>query len=140
VGEITAVDPTLLRTLQKCQYIPVISPIGQGENQSTYNINADVVAGKVAEALGAEKLIMMTNTPGVLDQHGKLLRELSPQCIKDLVADGTINAGMLPKIASSLRAVNHGVQSVHIVDGRVPHCLLLETLSDQGVGTTIRAH
>lgn len=137
VGDITQVDPSVVKALQDDQFIPVISPIGFGEDGMAYNINADVVAGKVAEVLSAEKLLMMTNTPGVLDKNGNLLRELSSRTIDDLFEDGTISGGMLPKIASALDAARNGVRSVHVVDGRVPHCLLLEVLTDQGVGTMI---
>jgi acetylglutamate kinase len=137
VGNITKVDPSVVKALQDDQFIPVISPIGFGEDGMAYNINADVVAGKMAEVLGAEKLLMMTNTPGVLDKEGHLLRELSSRTIDDLFADGTISGGMLPKIGSALDAARNGVKSVHVVDGRVPHCLLLEVLTDQGVGTMI---
>jgi acetylglutamate kinase len=137
VGDITQVDPAVVKALQDDQFIPVISPIGYGQDGKAYNINADVVAGKMAEVLGAEKLLMMTNTPGVLDKNGKLLRGLSARAIDELFADGTISGGMLPKISSSLDAARSGVNSVHIIDGRVPHCLLLELLTDQGVGTMI---
>lgn len=137
VGDITKVDPSVVKALQDDQFIPVISPIGFGEDGMAYNINADVVAGKVAEVLSAEKLLMMTNTPGVLDKDGNLLRELSSRTIDELFADGTISGGMLPKIGSALDAARNGVKSVHVVDGRVPHCLLLEVLTDQGVGTMI---
>jgi acetylglutamate kinase len=137
VGEITLVEPAVVKALQDDQFIPVISPIGYGEDGTAYNINADVVAGKMAEVLGAEKLLMMTNTPGVLNKKGELLRNLSAQTIDELFADGTISGGMLPKISSSLDAAKNGVNSVHIVDGRVPHCLLLEILTDHGVGTMI---
>lgn len=137
VGDITKVDPSVVKALQDDQFIPVISPIGFGEDGLAYNINADVVAGKMAEVLAAEKLLMMTNTPGVLDKDGHLLRELSAKTIDALFADGTISGGMLPKISSALDAARNGVKSVHIVDGRVPHCLLLEVLTDQGVGTMI---
>lgn len=137
VGDITKVDPSVVRALQDDQFIPVISPIGFGEDGMAYNINADVVAGKMAEVLGAEKLLMMTNTPGVLDKDGNLLRELTARGIDDMFADGTISGGMLPKIGSALDAARNGVKSVHVVDGRVPHCLLLEVLTDQGVGTMI---
>ena len=137
VGDITKVDPSVVKALQDDQFIPVISPIGFGEDGMAYNINADVVAGKVAEVLSAEKLLMMTNTPGVLDKDGNLLRELSSRTIDDMFADGTISGGMLPKIGSALDAARNGVKSVHVVDGRVPHCLLLEVLTDQGVGTMI---
>jgi acetylglutamate kinase len=137
VGNITKVDPSVVKALQDDQFIPVISPIGLGEDGMAYNINADVVAGKMAEVLHAEKLLMMTNTPGVLDKDGNLLRELSARSIDDMFADGTISGGMLPKISSALEAARNGVRSVHVVDGRVPHCLLLEVLTDQGVGTMI---
>jgi acetylglutamate kinase len=137
VGDITQVDPAVVKALQDDQFIPVISPIGYGQDGTAYNINADVVAGKMAEVLGAEKLLMMTNTPGVLDKNGQLLRSLSARAIDELFADGTISGGMLPKISSSLDAARNGVNSVHVIDGRVPHCLLLELLTDQGVGTMI---
>lgn len=140
VGQITSVEPAVVKALQDDQFIPVISPIGYGEDGMAYNINADVVAGKMAEVLGAEKLLMMTNTPGVLDKSGQLLRGLSAQTIDELFADGTISGGMLPKIASALDAAKNGVNSVHVVDGRVPHCLLLEILTEEGVGTMISAH
>jgi len=139
VGDIVRVEPAVVKALQDDQFIPVISPIGYGEDGMAYNINADVVAGKMAEVLGAEKLVMMTNTPGVLDKNGELLTGLSAQTIDELFADGTISGGMLPKISSALDAARNGVNSVHIVDGRVPHCLLLEILTDQGVGTMIRS-
>jgi acetylglutamate kinase len=137
VGDIEHVEPAVVKALQDDQFIPVISPIGYGEDGLAYNINADVVAGKMAEVLGAEKLLMMTNTPGVLDKDGKLLRSLSATTIDALFADGTISGGMLPKISSALDAARNGVKSVHVVDGRVPHCLLLEILTDRGVGTMI---
>lgn len=137
VGDITKVDPSVVKALQDDQFIPVISPIGFGEDGMAYNINADVVAGKMAEVLSAEKLLMMTNTPGVLDKDGNLLRELSARTIDAMFEDGTISGGMLPKIGSALDAARNGVKSVHVVDGRVPHCLLLEVLTDQGVGTMI---
>jgi acetylglutamate kinase len=137
VGDIEHVEPAVVKALQDDQFIPVISPIGYGEDGLAYNINADVVAGKMAEVFGAEKLLMMTNTPGVLDKDGKLLRSLSATTIDALFADGTISGGMLPKISSALDAARNGVKSVHVVDGRVPHCLLLEILTDRGVGTMI---
>jgi acetylglutamate kinase len=121
-------------------FVPVIAPIGSGREGETYNINADLVAGKIAEILKAEKLILMTNTPGVLDKDGHLLTGLSAREIDALFADGTISGGMLPKISSALEAARSGVHSVHIVDGRVPHCLLLEILTNEGVGTMIRSH
>ncbi|AGF47208.1 acetylglutamate kinase [Candidatus Kinetoplastibacterium desouzaii TCC079E] len=137
VGDVVRIDTSVVRALQNDQFIPIISPIGYGEDGRSYNINADLVAGKLAETLQAEKLIMMTNTPGVLDKKGKLIRTLSSTEIQDLFNDGTISGGMIPKISSSLEATRNGVNSVHIVDGRVPHCLLLELLTDQGVGTMI---
>jgi acetylglutamate kinase len=118
----------------------VISPIGFDDAGATYNINADVVAGKIAEVLKAEKLVMLTNTPGVLDKNGQLLTGLTARQIDELFADGTISGGMLPKIASALEAARSGVNAVHIIDGRVDHCLLLEILTDAGVGTMIRSH
>ncbi len=140
VGEIESIDPSVVRALQDDQFIPVISPIGFGEDNESYNINADLVAGKLAEVLKAEKLVLLTNTPGVLDKQGKLLTGLTSKTIDELFADGTISGGMLPKIASALDAAKNGVGAVHIIDGRVPHALLLEILTDQGVGTMIRSH
>ena len=137
VGDIKSVEPAVVKALQDDQFIPVISSIGYGADGLAYNINADVVAGKMAEVLGAEKLLMMTNTEGVLDKNGNLLRSLSAKTIDALFADGTISGGMLPKISSELDAARNGVKSVHVVDGRVPHCLLLEILTDRGVGTMI---
>ena len=134
VGDITQIDPSLISFLDKGDFIPVIAPIGVGEDGESYNINADVVAGKLAEILKAEKLVLLTNTPGVLDKSGKLLTGLTPRDIDGLVADGTLSGGMLPKIASALDAARNGVKSVHIIDGRVEHCLLLEILTDHGVG------
>ena len=140
VGAIEKINPAVVKALQDDAFIPVISPIGYGEDGMSYNINADVVAGKIAEVLKAEKLVMLTNTPGVLDKDGKLLTGLSARQIDELFADGTISGGMLPKIASALEAAKSGVNSVHIIDGRVDHCLLLEILTDQGVGTMIKSH
>lgn len=139
VGEITAIDPSIINFLDTGDFIPVVAPIGVGANNETYNINADVVAGKLAEILGAEKLILLTNTPGVLDKNGNLLTGLTPKNIDDLVADGTLSGGMLPKISSALDAARSGVKTVHIIDGRVEHALLLEVLTDEGVGTLIKA-
>ncbi|HUN69293.1 MAG TPA: acetylglutamate kinase [Burkholderiales bacterium] len=139
VGEIDAIDPAVILTLEQGGFIPVVAPIGTGADGTTYNINADLVAGKLAEILRAEKLIMMTNTPGVLDNKGKLLTGLTPRKIDDLVAKGVISGGMLPKIGSVLDAARAGVKSCHIIDGRVPHALLLEVLTDEGVGTVIRS-
>ena len=140
VGEIETVDPAIIHSLLASGFVPVIAPIGSGHEGETYNINADLVAGKIAEILKAEKLILMTNTPGVLDKNGKLLTGLSAREIEALFADGTISGGMLPKISSALEAARSGVQSVHVIDGRVPHCLLLEILTSEGVGTMIRSH
>ena len=140
VGEIESVDPAIIHSLLASGFVPVIAPIGSGREGETYNINADLVAGKIAEILKAEKLILMTNTPGVLDKDGRLLTGLSAREIDALFADGTISGGMLPKISSALEAARSGVHSVHIVDGRVPHCLLLEILTNEGVGTMIRSH
>jgi acetylglutamate kinase len=138
VGEITAIDPSVVKALQDDQFIPVISPIGFGEHNESYNINADLVASKLATVLKAEKLMLLTNTPGVLDKNGNLLTGLTARKIDDLFADGTISGGMLPKIGSALEAVKNGVNSCHIIDGRVEHALLLEILTNEGVGTLIR--
>jgi len=139
VGEIESIDPAVIEALEAGGFIPVVAPIGTGRDGTTYNINADLVAGKLAEVLRAEKLVVLTNTPGVLDKDGKLLTGLTPKKIDDLVAKGVISGGMLPKIGSALDAARSGVKSVHIIDGRVPHSLLLEVLTDQGVGTLIRS-
>ena len=140
VGDIVSIDPSVVKALQDDAFIPVISPIGFGEHNESYNINADVVAGKLAIVLKAEKLILLTNTPGVLDKAGKLLTDLTAREIDDLFADGTISGGMLPKIAGALDAARSGVNSVHIIDGRVPHAMLLEILTEQAYGTMIRSH
>jgi acetylglutamate kinase len=140
VGEVEQIDPAVVKALQDDQFIPVISPIGFGEHNESYNINADLVAGKLAQVLKAEKLVLLTNTPGVLDQKGQLLTGLTSKKIDELFADGTISGGMLPKISSALDAAKSGVNAVHIIDGRVPHALLLEILTDTGVGTMIRSH
>ena len=140
VGDIVSIDPSVVTALQDDAFIPVISPIGFGEDNESYNINADVVASKLAMVLKAEKLLLLTNTPGVLDKAGKLLTNLSAREIDELFADGTISGGMLPKIAGALDAARSGVNSVHIIDGRVPHALLLEILTEQAFGTMIRSH
>jgi acetylglutamate kinase len=140
VGDIVSIDPAVVKALQDDQFIPVVSPIGFGENNESYNINADVVAGKLAEVLKAEKLVMLTNTPGVLDKAGNLLTDLTARQIDALFADGTLSGGMLPKIASALDAARAGVRAVHVIDGRVPHAMLLEILTDQAYGTMIRSH
>ena len=139
VGDIVSVDPSVVKALQDDAFIPVISPIGFGENNESYNINADVVAAKLATVLHAEKLLMLTNISGVLDKSGELLTELSARQIDALFADGTISGGMLPKISGALDAAKSGVKAVHIVDGRVPHVLLLEILTAQAFGTMIRS-
>jgi len=140
VGDIVSIDPSVVKALQDDQFIPVVSPIGFGEHNESYNINADVVAAKLATVLQAEKLLMLTNIPGVLDKQGQLLTELTMRRIDELVADGTISGGMLPKIAGALDAAKSGVNAVHIIDGRVPHAMLLEILTEQAYGTMIRSH
>ncbi len=137
VGEVEKVNTDVVDMLVKSDFIPVIAPIGVGEDGASYNINADLVAGKVAEALNAEKLMLLTNTAGLLDKSGKVLTGLSPAEVDALIADGTIYGGMLPKINCALSAVNNGVTSSHIIDGRVPHAVLLEIFTDAGVGTLI---
>jgi acetylglutamate kinase len=139
VGDIISIDPSLIALLDTGDFIPVIAPIGVGSEGETYNINADVVAGKIAEVLKAEKLVLLTNTPGVLDQSGNLITGITPKQIDDMVADGTLSGGMLPKISSALDAARSGVKGVHIIDGRVEHALLLEILTDEGVGTLIKS-
>lgn len=139
VGEIESINPALIVLLETRDFIPVIAPIGVGKNGESYNINADLVAGKLASVLRAEKLILLTNTPGVLDKNGNLLTGLTAQRVDELFADGTISGGMMPKIGSALDAVKNGVNSCHIIDGRVEHGLLLEVLTDEGVGTLIKA-
>lgn len=139
VGEITEVNVDVLETLTESQFIPIIAPIGVGEDGESYNINADIVAGKVAEALSASKLVLLTNTPGILDAEQKTLSGLSKTDVESLISNGIINEGMLPKVDCALSAVSSGVRSVQIVDGRVPHALLLEIFTDSGVGTQILA-
>ncbi len=140
VGEIVQIDPAVVRALQDDQFIPVVSPIGFGEHNESYNINADVVAAKLATVLQAEKLVMLTNIKGVLNKSGELITDLTPRQIDDLVLDGTISGGMLPKLAGAIDAAKSGVNAVHVVDGRVPHAMLLEILTDQAYGTMIRSH
>jgi len=137
VGDIVSVDTAIVRRLQDAGCIPVISPVGVGANNESYNINADVVAARMATALQAEKLLMLTNISGVLDGAGQLMTRLSAAQIDALVADGTISGGMIPKISGALEAAKAGVQAVHIVDGRVHHVLLLEILTGQAFGTMI---
>jgi acetylglutamate kinase len=140
VGEIESIDASVVKALQDDAFIPVISPIGFGQDNESYNINADVVAAKLATVLKAEKLLMLTNISGVLDKSGTLLTDLTARRIDELFADGTISGGMLPKIAGALDAAKSGVNAVHIIDGRVPHATLLEILTDQAYGTMIRSH
>jgi acetylglutamate kinase len=139
VGEIERIDAEIIQLLDSRDFIPVVAPIGVGRDGEAYNINADLVAGKLAETLRAEKLVLLTNTAGVLDKDGRLLTGLTASEIDALFADGTIHGGMLPKIGSALDAVKNGVRSCHVIDGRVEHALLLEVLTNQGVGTMIRA-
>jgi acetylglutamate kinase len=138
VGEVESIDAGVVDMLVQGNFIPVIAPIGVGRDGRAYNINADLVAGKVAEVLKAEKLMLLTNTAGLLDADGKLLTGLSAERVDRLIADGTIHGGMLPKIRCALEAVQAGVGAAHIVDGRVEHAVLLEIFTDQGVGTLIR--
>lgn len=139
VGDITAIDPSVVKALQDDQFIPVVSPIGFGEANESYNINADVVAARLAMVLQAEKLLMLSNIPGVLDKQGQLLTELTMKRIDELTADGTISGGMIPKIAGAVDAARSGVNAVHIIDGRVPHAMLLEILTGDAYGTMIRS-
>lgn len=137
VGEIQEIDTKLMDLLVSGDFIPVVAPVGVGQDGESYNINADLVAGKVAEALGAEKLILMTNTEGLLDKKGKLLTGLDLKSVNKLIKDGTIHGGMLPKIQCALEAVENQVCSSHIIDGRVSHAVLLELFTDEGIGTLI---
>lgn len=139
VGEVASIHAELVHTLEADQFVPVIAPIGVGDNGESYNINADSVAAALASELAAEKLVLMTNTAGVLDSKGELLSGLDAKQIEALKNDGTIEGGMLPKIDCALEAVNEGVVTSHIIDGRVNHALLLEVLTDKGVGTLVRA-
>ncbi len=140
VGEVVGIDPALVTLLDSQDFIPVVAPIGVGDEGEAYNINADLVAGKLAETLHAEKLVLLTNTAGVLDKEGKLLTGLKAAQVDALIEDGTISGGMIPKISTALEAVKNGVKTSHIIDGRVEHALLLEILTDEGVGTLIRAN
>ncbi len=139
VGEVASIDAGIVHMLVGGDFIPVIAPIGVGDDGHSYNINADLVAGRMAEVLDAEKLILLTNTPGLLDKAGKLLTGLSAADVDKLIADGTIHGGMLPKITCALSAVHSGVHAAHIIDGRVEHAVLVELFTDEGVGTLIRA-
>jgi acetylglutamate kinase len=138
VGEIEKIDPRVVAHLENGGFIPVIAPVGVGEQGEAYNINADLVAGKLASVIAAEKLILLTNTQGLLDKQGGVLTGLSVQQVEALIADGTISGGMLPKIRCALDAVNSGVKSAHIIDGRITHSVLLELFTDEGIGTLIR--
>ena len=137
VGQVESIDTRVLTMLTESDVIPVVAPIGVGEHGESYNINADLVAGKLAEVLKAEKLMLLTNTAGVLDKHGNVVTGLVADEVNALIDDGTISGGMLPKVGCALSAVNAGVNSAHIVDGRVPHSVLLEIFTDQGIGTQI---
>ena len=139
VGEVTGINPDIVNTLDEGNFIPVIAPIGVGEDATSYNINADLVAGKMASVLGAEKLLLLTNTAGILDKQENILTGLNAKKVDELVADGTIAGGMLPKVACALDAVHSGVKTSHIIDGRVEHAVLLELLTDEGVGTLIQS-
>lgn len=138
VGEVQSIDPAVIHMLVKGNFIPVIAPIGVGEDGRSYNINADLVAGKVAEVLKAEKLLLLTNTAGLLDADGALIQELDVSRVQTLIQDGVISGGMLPKIQCALDAVRSGVKSAHIIDGRVEHAVMLDMFTDAGVGTLIR--
>ncbi|MDA8416956.1 MAG: acetylglutamate kinase [Betaproteobacteria bacterium] len=138
VGEVVSIDPGIVNLLCHQNFIPVIAPLGVGDEGEAYNINADLVAGKLAVTLQAEKLLLLTNTAGVLDRHGEVLTGLNAGKVHMLIQDGTISGGMLPKIACALDAVQNGVKTAHIIDGRVPHAVLLEVLTDEGIGTLIR--
>jgi acetylglutamate kinase len=138
VGEVASVDVSVVDMMVSGGFIPVIAPIGVGEDGHSYNINADLVAGRVAEVMGAEKLILLTNTEGLLDRQGNLLTGLTAGEVDELIADGTVHGGMLPKIQCALSAVKSGVRSAHIIDGRMEHAVLIELFTDEGVGTLIR--
>lgn len=138
VGEITRIDPKLIQLLDTGDFIPVVAPLGADAEGNAYNINADVAAGKLAGVLQAEKVIFLTNTPGVLDKEGGLLTGLTPRQVEERVADGTISGGMIPKVGYAVDAVNSGVKAAHIIDGRVEHALLLEIMTPEGVGTLIK--
>jgi acetylglutamate kinase len=139
VGEVSAIDPSVVRMLEGGDFIPVIAPIGLGEDGAAYNINADMVAGKIASVLTAEKLILLTNIEGILDAQGHLLKDLTTWQVEALMADGTIHGGMLPKARCALDSVQSGVRSAHIIDGRAEHAVLLELFTDQGIGTLVGA-
>ena len=138
VGQVESINTDVIDLLIDSNFIPVIAPIGVGEDGASYNINADLVAGKIAEHLTAEKLILLTNTEGLKDQRGNVLTGLTVGQVNDLIADGTIYGGMLPKISCAMEAVRGGVTTSHIIDGRVPHSVILEILTDEGIGTLIK--
>jgi len=138
VGEVSSIDPSVVRMLDDDNFIPVIAPIGMGEDGASYNINADLVAGKMATVLNAEKLLLLTNTVGILNKNEELLTGLNAKQVDDYIADGTIYGGMLPKVNCALDAVKSGVKTAHIIDGRVEHAVLLELLTDEGVGTLMK--
>ncbi|MFT7413823.1 MAG: acetylglutamate kinase [Methylophagaceae bacterium] len=138
VGKVKSIDTSVIDMLIKSDFIPVIAPIGVGEDGQSFNINADLVAGKIAEVLQAEKLILLTNTAGLLDANGELLTGLNAKQVHQLIDDGVIYGGMLPKIGCALEAVQAGVTTAHIIDGRVQHAVLLEMFTNEGVGTLIR--
>lgn len=139
VGEVTGIDPQIIVSLEKEGFIPVISPVGVGANGETLNINADYAASSIASALRAEKLILLTDVPGIIDKNDQIISTLRKQQIKKLIDNGTIMGGMLPKVQSCLKAIENGVSKTHIIDGRVPHCLLLEIFTKRGIGTEIQA-
>ena len=139
VGEVTSIDTRIVEMLTRDHFIPVIAPIGVDASGHAYNINADLVAGKIAEVLQAEKLILLTNIPGLLDQNQQLVTGLAAQQVQELINDGTIHGGMLPKIRCALDAVQAGVRAAHIIDGRVQHAVLVELFTDEGIGTLIRS-
>jgi acetylglutamate kinase len=139
VGEVTQVDPHIIRCLEQDGFIPVISPVGVGPKGETLNINADYIAASVASALKAEKLMLLTDVPGIMDKKGGIISTITKRQTKKLFDDGTITGGMLPKVQACLRALEGGVSKTHIIDGRIPHCLLLELFTREGIGTEIRA-
>jgi len=139
VGEVDSIDPSVINMLVQGDFIPVVAPIGVGKDGFSYNINADLVAGKMAEVLQAEKLVLLTNTAGLLDEQGALIRQLEVARVNQLIAEGVIHGGMLPKIRCAIEAVQSGVRAAHILDGRVEHAVLLDLFTDEGVGTLIRA-
>ncbi|MBF0187052.1 MAG: acetylglutamate kinase [Magnetococcales bacterium] len=139
VGEVTKIDTTVLKMFRKSDIIPVVAPVGVGVNGETFNINADTVAGRLAEALKAEKLVLLTDVRGVQDKEGELVGRLTPESIEQMIADGSISGGMIPKVKTCLRAFNKGVPASHIIDGRIEHALLLEIFTDKGIGTVLRS-